>query len=82
MASAHEIETAVLSVIGATSLTLTSKEQCAAVKKMVRGIVYNAGSGTVRIELIKPLDGSAHAEAEATDRHAGTEKRRSDPRRR
>jgi site-specific DNA recombinase len=80
MASAYEIETAVLSVIRA-SPKLTSKEQCAAVKEMVRGIVYDARSGTVRIELIKPLDGSAHAEAEATDRRAGTAKRKSDPHR-
>ena len=80
MASAHGIEAAVLSVIGA-SPKLTSKEQCAAVKEMVRGIVYDPGSGTVRIELIKPLDGSARAEAEATDRRAGTAKRKSDPHR-
>ena len=79
MASAHELETAVLSVIGANA-KLTSKEQRTAVKEMVRGIVYHAGSGTVQIELIKPLDGSAHAEGEATDRRAGTEKRKSGPR--
>ena len=81
MASAHEIENAVLSVIGANA-KLLSKEQCAAVKEMVRGVVYDAGSRSVRIELIKPLDGSAHAEAEATDRPAATQKRMSVPRRR
>ena len=81
MASAHEIENAVLSVIGANA-KLLSKEQCAAVKEKVRGVVYDAGSRSVRIELIKPLDGSAHAEAEATDRPAATQKRMSGPRRR
>ena len=44
--------------------------------------VYDAGFGSVWINLIKLLDGSAHAEAEATDRRTGTETRMSGPRRR
>jgi len=71
MVAAHEIETAVLSQIGGRA-HLLSKEQAAAVKERVRGIVYDAETGKVRIE-IKPPDGSARDEAEATDQRAGTE---------
>lgn len=49
MVAAHEIETAVLTEIG-TCPNLTSKEQATAVKDRVRGIVYYAGTGKVRIE--------------------------------
>lgn len=58
---------------------LTSKEQPDAVKERVREIIFDAASGKVRI---KPPDGSARDEAEATGRHAGTGRRKPDPRRR
>jgi site-specific DNA recombinase len=67
MVDAHEIETAVLGQIGAGH-HLLSKEQASAVKERVRKIVYDADTGKVRIETIKPPDGSARDEAEATDR--------------
>lgn len=72
MVAAHDIETAVLSQIGGCA-HLLSKEQAAAVKERVRGIVYCADTGKVRIEMIKPPDDSARDEAEATDQRAGTE---------
>ena len=53
MISAYEIETAILSEIGAGS-KLTSKEQQAA----VRAAVYDAASGNVKIELITPRGGN------------------------
>jgi len=80
MVSAHEIESAVLSEIG-TGPNLLSKEQTTAVKERVRRIVYDAATGKVRIEMIKPPDGSAGDEGEATDPHAGTESRKSGHRR-
>ena len=51
MISAHEIETAVLSEIGAGP-KLTTKEQQAAVREAVRAAVYDAPSGNVKIELV------------------------------
>jgi len=71
MVAAHEIETAVLTEIG-TCPDLTSKEQATTVRDRVRGIVYYAGTGKVRIEMIKPPDDSARDEAEATGRREGT----------
>ena len=71
MVAAHEIETAVLREIGAGP-SLLSKEQAASVKERVRGIVYDADTGKVRIEMIKPPDDSARDEAEATGRREGT----------
>ena len=53
-----------------------------AVKDRVRGIVYYAGTGKLRIEMIKRPDDSARDEAEATDRLAGTITRKSGPRHR
>ena len=78
MVAAHEIETVVLTEAG-TCPDLTSKEQATAVKDRVRGIVYYAGTGKLRIEMTKPPDGSAGDEAEATDRRAGTITRKSGP---
>ena len=72
MIDAHEIETAVLEQIGAGHHRL-SKEQAAAVKERVRKIVYDADTGKVRIAMIRPPDGSACDEAEATDRREGKE---------
>lgn len=69
---AHEIETAVLREIGAEH-HLLSKEQAAAVKERVRGIVYDADTGKVRNEMIKPPDDSARNEAEANGRRGGKE---------
>lgn len=66
------IETAVLREIGAGH-HLLSKEQAAAVKERGRKIVCDADTGKFRIEMIRPPDGSARDEAEATDRRAGTE---------
>ena len=65
-----------LSQIGGCA-ELLSKERAAAVKKRVRRIVYDADTGKVRIEMIKLSDDSARNEAEATERRAGTEQRRS-----
>jgi hypothetical protein len=56
MASAYEIETAVLSEIGACTKR-TSKEQQAAVQAAVRAAVYGALSGNVKIELVAPPRG-------------------------
>jgi site-specific DNA recombinase len=56
MISAYEIETAVLSEIGAGP-KLTSKEQQAAVREAVRAAVYDAPSGNVKIELVAPPGG-------------------------
>jgi hypothetical protein len=72
MVAAHEIETVVLREIGAGH-HLLSKEQATAVKERVRGIVYDADTGKVRIKTIKRPDDSARDEAEATDRRAGKE---------
>jgi hypothetical protein len=52
MISAFEIETAVLSEIGAGA-RLTSKEQQAAVREAVRAVVYDAAAGKVKIQLIQ-----------------------------
>ena len=60
MISAYEIETAVLSEIGAGP-KLTSKEQQAAVRAAVRAAVYDAASGNVKIELIAPHGGNMKA---------------------
>ncbi len=57
MISAYEIETAVLSGIGAGP-KLTSREQQAAVRAAVRAAVYDAASGNVKIELIAPHGGN------------------------
>jgi len=72
MVDAHEIETAGLREIGAGH-HLLSKEQAAAIKERVRKIDYDADTGKVRIEMIKPPDDSARDEAEATDRRGGKE---------
>lgn len=72
MIAAHQIETAVLREIGVCP-NLLSKEQAAAVEERVQGIVYDADTGKVRIEMIKPPGDSARDEAEATDRRAGIE---------
>jgi site-specific DNA recombinase len=56
MISAYEIETTVLSEIGAGP-KLTSKEQQAAVREAVRAAVYDAPSGNVKIELVAPPRG-------------------------
>ena len=56
MISSYEIETAVLSEIGAGSKR-TSKEQQAAVREAVRAAVYDAPSGKVKIELVAPPGG-------------------------
>ena len=56
MISAYEIETAVLSEIGAGP-KLTSKEQQAAVREAVRAAIYDAPSGKVKIELVAPRGG-------------------------
>ena len=81
MVNAFAIEAAVLTELGVGS-RLSSKEQADAVKERAARILFDATSGKVRIELIKPPDGSARDEAEATDRRAVTEKRKSDPRHR
>ena len=56
MISAYDIETAVLSEIGAGP-KLTTKEQQAAVREAVRAAVYDAPSGNVKIELVAPCGG-------------------------
>ena len=81
MVAAHAVETAVLTEIGADS-KLTLQEQADLVKERVRKIVYDANLGKVRIEMIKPPDGWARDEAEATDRRAGTVRRKPGPRHR
>jgi len=81
MVDAHTIETTVVREIGADP-NLLSKEQAAAVKERVRRIVYDADTGNVRIEMIKPPDCSARDEAEATDPHAVTKRHTSGPRHR
>lgn len=81
MISAYEIETAVLSEIGAGP-GLTSKEQEAAVKEAVGKIVYDADSRKVRIDLIKPPGGSVGDEAATTDRSEAAARRTSAPRHR
>ncbi len=59
MISAYEIESAVLSEIGAGP-KLTSKEQHAAVRAAVRAAVYDAPSGNVKIELVAPPGAYSH----------------------
>lgn len=81
MIASYEIETAVLSRIGA-GIGLTSKEQEVAVRAAVRDALFDAVSGKVRVELIKPPDGSARDGAATTDRPEEREKRKSAPRRR
>ncbi len=76
MVDAHKIETAVLCEIGADP-NLLSKEQTATVKERVRRIAYDADTGKVHIEMIKPPDGSARDEAEATDPGAVAKRRTS-----
>jgi hypothetical protein len=56
MISAYDIETAVLSEIGAGTKR-TSKEQQAAVRAAVHAAVYDAPSRNVKIERIAPLGG-------------------------
>ncbi len=56
MISAYEIDTAVLSEIGAGP-KLTSKEHQAAVRAAVRAAVYDAPSGNVKTELVGPPRG-------------------------
>ena len=81
MVNAYAIEAAVFAQLGVGS-RLASKEQSDAVKERAARILFDATSGKVRIELIKPPDGSARDEAEATGQHAAPGKRRSDPRHR
>ena len=81
MVNAYAMEAAVLAELGVGS-RLSSKEQSDAVKERVCKILFEAASGKVRIELIKPPDGSARDEAEATGQHAKTERRKSGPRHR
>lgn len=79
MVDAHAIETAVVREIGVDPNLLS---KAAAVKERVRGIIYDADTGKVRIEMIKPPDCWARDEAEATDPHAVTKKHTSGPRHR
>ena len=81
MVNAHAIESAVLAELGVGS-RLSSKEQSDAVKERACKILFDAVSGKVRIEVIKPPDGSARDEAEAAGQHAGPGRRKSDPRHR
>ena len=81
MVNAYAIEAAVLAELGVGS-TLSSKEQADAVKDRAARILFDATSGKVRIELIKPPDGSARDEAEATGQHAAPGRRKSGPRHR
>ena len=81
MVNAYALEAAVLAELGVDS-RLSSKEQADAVKERAARILFDATSGKVRIELIKPLDGSARDEAEATGQHAETGRRKSGPRHR
>ncbi len=81
MVNAYAIETAVLAELGVGS-RLFSKEQSDAVKERTRKIVFDAASGKVRIEMIKPPDGSARGEAEAAGQHGATGRRKSGPRHR
>jgi DNA invertase Pin-like site-specific DNA recombinase len=67
MISAYEIETAVLSEIGAGP-KLTSKKQQAAVRAAVRAAVYDAASGNVKIELIAPHGGNMKQGATRSER--------------
>jgi len=81
MVNAYAIEAAVLTQLGVGS-RLSSKEQADVVKERAARILFDATSGKVRIELIKPPDGSARDEAEATGQHAETGRRKSGPRHR
>ena len=81
MVNAYAIEAAVLAELGVGS-RLSSKEQADVVKERAARILFDATSGKVRIELIKPPDGSARDEAEATGQHAETGRRKSGPRHR
>ena len=81
MVNASAIEAAVLAELGVGS-RLSSKEQSDAVKERACKILFDAASGKVRIEVIKPPDGSARDEAEATGQHAETGRRKSGPRHR
>ena len=81
MVSVYAIEAAVLAELGVGS-RLASKEQSDAVKERAVKILFDAASGKVRIEVIKPPDGSARDEAEATGPHAATGRRKSGPRHR
>ena len=71
MVNAHAIEAAVLAELG-VALRLPSKEQFDAVKERACKILFDAASGKVRTEVIKPLDGSARDEAEATGQLAAS----------
>lgn len=81
MVNAHAIETAVLAELGVVS-RLSSKEQSDTAKERACKILFDAASGKVRIEVIKPRDGSARDEAQATGQHAAPGKRKSGPRHR
>jgi DNA invertase Pin-like site-specific DNA recombinase len=76
MVNAYAIEAAVLAELDVGS-RLSSKEQADAVKERAARILFDATSGKVRVELIKPPDGSARDEAEATGQHAETGRRKS-----
>lgn len=81
MVNAHAIESAVLAELGVGS-RLSSKDQSYAVKELAGKILFDAASGKVRIELIKPPDDSARDEAEATGQRAATGRCMSGPRHR
>ncbi len=57
MVSAHAVETAVLSAIGAEP-HLVSRDQEAAIRSAVRKVVYYAESGNLALALIKTPDGA------------------------
>lgn len=61
MISAYEIETAVLSEIGAGP-GLSTKGQEGVVRGAVRSVIYDSSSRKVKIDWIKPPDGSARDE--------------------
>ena len=81
MVNAHAIEAAVLAELGVGS-GRSSKEQSDAVKARACKILFDAASGKLRMEVIKPPDGSARDEAEATGQHAAPGRRKSGPRHR
>ena len=81
MVNAYAIEAAVLAELGVGS-RFSPKEQADAVQERAARSLFYATSGKVRIELIKPPDGSARDEAEATGQHGATGRRKSGPRHR
>lgn len=76
MISAHEIETVVLSEIGAGP-GLSTKEPEHVLREAVRSVIYDAASGKVKIDLIKTPDGSARDQAASTASYETAPKRTS-----